>query len=72
MVTIDEEKFRQAQQALEPREDLAPYAGQWVVLREGKVIASDLDLQPLLDREDARDDDVIIPVANHQGQYLVV
>lgn len=71
-MVIDEQEFRRAQSALEPREDLAPYAGRWVVLRDGKVIASDFDPQRLFEREDAEDDDVILPVANHQGKYLVV
>ncbi len=50
------------QQAIMPREDLKPYAGQWVALREGHVVASDLDPVALRDRPDVEDTDTLMPV----------
>jgi hypothetical protein len=43
-------------------EDLTPYAGSWVAIRDGKVIASALDSVELRDHEDVRSDDFLMPV----------
>jgi hypothetical protein len=57
------EDVARSQQELTPTEDLAPYAGKWVALRDGKVIASAADLQTLRHRRDVDSDDVAVPVA---------
>jgi len=64
-------EFNEAQEQLEPKEDLAPYAGQWVALRKGRVVASDLDPVRLRQHAKLGDDDVILPVAHTEGGYLV-
>lgn len=43
-------------------EDLTPYAGSWVAIRDGKVVASALGAVELRDRPDVRDDDLLMPV----------
>lgn len=43
-------------------DDLAPYEGAWVAIREGKIIASALDPIELRDNPDVRDDDALMPV----------
>ena len=53
------------QQQLAPKEDLAPYAGQWVALRDGYVVASALDAVTLRQNPEVRDDDVLVPVRRH-------
>ena len=65
------QEFNEAQEQLEPKEDLAPYAGQWVALRKGKVVASDLDPVRLREKKEVKDDDVILPVAHREGGYFV-
>lgn len=63
--------FDEAQARLEPKESLTPYAGQWVVLREGRVVASDPDPMRLRRRNDLKDSDVLMPVARIEGDCLV-
>jgi hypothetical protein len=60
------------QEKLVPKDDLKPYAGQWVALREGHVIASDLDAVALRDKPEVRDDDAIIPVPRAEDGYFVL
>ena len=56
-------EFEQAQQkTLVPKDDLAPYAGQWVALRDGHVIASDLDAVALRDNPVVTSEDTLLPV----------
>lgn len=43
-------------------EDLTPYAGSWVAIRDGKVVASTLDPVELRDHPDVHDDDLLMPV----------
>lgn len=60
-----------AQQKLEPKDDLAPYAGQWVALRDGKVIAHDIDPIRLREQDGVTEEDVILPVAHaHPGIFI--
>jgi hypothetical protein len=49
-------------QAPQVREDLTPYAGSWVAIRDGRVIASALDSVELRDNPDVREDDLLMPV----------
>lgn len=60
------------QEDLAIREDLAPYAGSWVALRDGKVVASALDAVELRDKPEVRDDDVLMPVPDRtDGVYIL-
>jgi hypothetical protein len=43
-------------------DDMTPYEGSWVAIREGKVIASALNSVELRDNPDVRDDDALMPV----------
>jgi hypothetical protein len=52
---------REQQEAM-PREDLSSYAGQWVALRDGVVVASDIDAVSLRANPGVRKSDTLIPV----------
>ena len=53
-------------------DDLTPYRGSWVAIRDAKVIASALDPIELRDREDAREDDWLILVPTEAaGTFLL-
>lgn len=53
-------------------EDLTPYAGSWVAIRGGKVVASALDSVELRDQPDVHDDDVLMPVPDRtEGVYIL-
>jgi len=55
-----------------PKEDLSSYAGQWVALRDGRVVASDLDPVALRDKPEVRNDDVLTPVpTGEHGIYIL-
>ncbi len=43
-------------------EDLTPYEGSWVAIRDGKVVASALDALELRNNEVVRDEDLLILV----------
>lgn len=45
-----------------PRDDLKPYAGEWVALREGHVIASDIDAVALRNNPEVQETDTLTPV----------
>jgi len=51
------------QEQLVPKDDLAPYAGLWVALRGGYVIASALDAVTLRDQPEVDDEAVLMPRA---------
>jgi hypothetical protein len=54
------------------REDLTPYAGSWVAIRDGKVVASALDSVELRDKPGVQDDDVLMPVPDRtEGVYIL-
>lgn len=55
-----EAERRQAQ--LAPKEDLAEYAGQWVAVRDGRVVASDLDPEALRRQPGVLKSDVLVGV----------
>jgi hypothetical protein len=67
-----EERFNRAQDDSLPKEDLTPYEGLWVALRNGYVIAAALD--PRLVREDpaVRIDDVLLAVPRGRDSILIV
>jgi hypothetical protein len=49
-------------QGPEVLEDLTKYAGSWVAIRQGKVIASALDSVELRDKPEVKEDDFLMPV----------
>jgi hypothetical protein len=49
-------------QGPEVLEDLTKYAGSWVAIRAGKVIASALDSVELRNNPDVTEDDFLLPV----------
>lgn len=54
------------------REDLTPYAGSWVAIRDGKVVASALDSVELRDKPAVQDGDVLMPVPDRtEGVYIL-
>jgi hypothetical protein len=71
MAVQDQDSFRRAQAELEPKEDLAPYMGKWVALRNGKVIASDLSAKGLRGKSEVRPTDVIVPVPRSRPGFFI-
>jgi hypothetical protein len=71
MAVQGQDSFRQAQAELEPKEDLTPYMGKWVALRNGKVIASDLSAKGLRDNPEVRPTDALIPVPRSRAGYFI-
>jgi hypothetical protein len=60
------------QEALTPQEDLSAYNGQWVALRDGHVVATNLDPGRLLDDPAVEPTDVIVLVADDpEGVYVL-
>jgi hypothetical protein len=55
----------QSQTALMPKEDLTPYEGQWVALRAGHVVASDVSAIALRDQPAVEPSDMIMRVPNN-------
>ena len=50
------------QQGPEVLEDLTPYAGSWVAIRDGKVVASALDPVELRNKPEVAEHDLLMPV----------
>lgn len=48
-------------------EDLTKYAGSWVAIRDGKVIASALDSVELRNDPEVREDDLLMPVPDQSA-----
>jgi len=71
MAVQDQESFREAQSKLDAKEDLAPYMGKWVALRNGKVIASDLSAKALRSQSEVRPTDAVIPVPRSRPGYFI-
>lgn len=53
-------------------DDLTPYMGSWVTLRNGKVVASALDPVELRDHADVRSDDDLVLVPTEFASTLVL
>lgn len=54
------------------REDLREYAGSWVAIRDGKVVASAIDPVELRDAPEVREDDLLMPVPDRpDGIYIM-
>ena len=67
---VDEIQREQARAM--PHEDLASYAGQWVAVRDGKVIASDLDAVALRNHPEVASDDELLPVPDRGPELLLL
>jgi hypothetical protein len=66
------QEIRRQQEALMPRGDLAPYGGKWVAVRDGEIIASDIDPERLRQREDVQPDDALMPIAHSDRGYFIL
>jgi len=53
-------------------EDLTPYAGSWVAIRDGKVVASALDAVELRDNPVVREDDFLMPVPDGAAGVFIL
>lgn len=60
------------QASLAPKEDLRPYAGMWVALRDGYVIASAEDSVTLRDDPVVDESDQLLPVPNPDSSIYVL
>jgi hypothetical protein len=64
--------LEEAQSRVMPKEDLTPYAGQWVALREGHVVAAELDPVALRERADVLPSDDLMPVPASTHATLMI
>lgn len=65
-------EIREAQERVAPKDDLSPYVGMWVALRDGHVVASAVDAVTLRDDDAVRPDDVLMRVpSSSTGLYLL-
>jgi hypothetical protein len=71
MAVQNQDSFRQAQAELEAKEDLTPYMGKWVALRNGKVVASDLSANGLRRKPEVRATDAIVPVPRSRAGFFI-
>ncbi len=69
-MTIQE--IQRQQEAVMPKEDLESYRGQWVALRDGYVVANDLDPVALRDNPEVSEDDTLIPVPAQGSELLLL
>jgi hypothetical protein len=71
VVTTPQQVFERAQGAAAPKEDLSPYEGSWVALRDGRVVASDPDVGRLRENPAVHDDDVLTVVPRDHQSILI-
>ena len=57
---------------LMPKDDLTPYAGLWVALRDGRIVASAVDPLALRDMDEVQEDDTLLPVPDSQTGLFVL
>jgi hypothetical protein len=69
-MAVDEIQREQARST--PHVDLTPYAGQWVALRDGEVVASDLDAVALRYRPEVLPTDALLPVPDPGTDLLLL
>lgn len=53
-------------------EDLTPFAGSWVAIRDGHVVASALDPVELRDMPEVEEDDMLMPVPDAGAGVFVL
>jgi hypothetical protein len=56
------EEVGEAQEELSPKEDLTPYVGRWVAMRDGYVVASHRRLGKLRKKSEVQEEDVLMAV----------
>lgn len=71
MAVLEKKDLRRAQTELDARVDLSPYLGQWVALRDGRVVASDKRVETLLSSSKVRESDVLMPISPSRSGYFV-
>ncbi|HZQ81938.1 MAG TPA: DUF5678 domain-containing protein [Gaiellaceae bacterium] len=53
-------------------DDLGPYEGQWVAMRDGRVVAHAGDEQTVRAHEDVQETDLVFPIGEPpSGFYLI-
>jgi hypothetical protein len=57
------------QRDLEPKDDLDAHAGQWVILRDGHVIAHAQELGQLVTNGQLGDGDAVLHVTDDPGDF---
>jgi hypothetical protein len=72
MPAPDQDSFREAQAKHWPNEDLSPYMGRWVAVRDGKIVASDLSMSALRRQPEVEPSDHLMPVPRSRPDYLIV
>lgn len=71
-MTLTLADLEREQEKLSPKEDLAPYAGLWVALRDGHVVTSSTDAVLLRNDPAVRPDDLLMAVpATTSGLFLL-
>jgi hypothetical protein len=63
---------REAQREPIVKDDLAPYRGSWVAVRDGKVISSALSSIQLKDKPDVHPGDLFIMVPTGVGWSILI
>lgn len=63
---------QEIQRGLTPKDDLTPYTGQWVALREGHVIAHDIDGVTLRNHPEVESSDVLMPVGDPGKHHYIL
>lgn len=72
-MTVAQDNLQREQERLLPADDLAPYAGKWVAVREGRVVATDLDPVSLRNHAEVSAEDVLwhVPAPTDGGLYIL-
>lgn len=66
------EEIQRHQEAAMPTGDLEPYAGKWIAVRDGEIVASELTLARLREHPDVLLTDVCHPVADAKGGVFIL
>ena len=72
MEAISNDEFLRAQRELDPKEDLYAYAGEWVLLRKGWLVAHDPDLVKLAAVPERRLGDAVVFVSSDPEDTVLV
>jgi hypothetical protein len=65
-------EFNRVQDEMLPREDLRPYAGKWVALRKGRVVAADIEPLALRDKPGVEKGDMLLQVPDPAINILIL
>ena len=66
------EEIQRHQEAAMPRGDLEPYAGKWIAVRNGEIIASDITLARLREHPEVLSSDVCHPIADAESGVMLL